>query len=421
MSTTGSNSADSPMLNPQNPHNAGRPFWLLAELTYKCPLQCTYCSNPLDLKGSGRELTTEEWIEVFKQGRKMGATQLGFSGGEPLVRRDLTTLIREARAMGYYTNLITSGLGMDDRRVADFKEAGLDHIQVSFQASSEELNNQLAGSQKAFQQKIAMAKEVKAQGYPMVLNFVIHRDNIEEIDKIIELSIELQADFVELAIAQYYGWAFINREHLLPTKAQLEKAERITNEYRARLEAEHEAAANGGESGQSAGKKANKPPKLIFVTPDYYEERPKACMNGWGNIFLTIAPDGTALPCHSARELPIDFPNVRDESLEDIWYRSTGFNHFRGYEWMKEPCRSCDEKEKDFGGCRCQAFKLTGDAAAADPVCSKSEHHGKITTAREEAEAIAAGAAGHSPKLARNTHNQQQAIELVEQNLIFRG
>ncbi|MFL0808388.1 MAG: pyrroloquinoline quinone biosynthesis protein PqqE [Oceanobacter sp.] len=374
-------------------NDVGRPLWLLAELTYKCPLQCSYCSNPLDLKGSGKELTTDQWLSVFEQGRKMGAAQLGFSGGEPLVRRDLEVLIREARNMGYYTNLITSGLGMDDRRVSDFRDAGLDHIQVSFQASTEELNNRLAGSQKAFAQKLAMAREVKAQGYPMVLNFVIHRDNIEQIDKIIELSIELQADFVELAIAQYYGWAFINREHLLPTKEQLIRAEATTNRYREQLNGEG--------------------PKLIFVTPDYYEERPKACMNGWGNIFLTIAPDGTALPCHSARELPLEFPNVLDSSLEEIWYRSTGFNHFRGYEWMKEPCRSCDEKKKDFGGCRCQAFKLTGDAANADPVCSKSEHHGKILAARDDAEKIAAGGDGQTPLLARNTHNQQQALDII--------
>lgn len=375
------------------PTGVGKPFWLLAELTYKCPLQCAYCSNPLDLKNQGRELTTDEWIRVFEQGRKMGAAQLGFSGGEPLVRQDLTTLIKAARDLGYYTNLITSGLGMDDRRVADFHEAGLDHIQVSFQASTEELNNRLAGSHKAFAQKLAMAKEVKAQGYPMVLNFVIHRDNIDQIDRIIELSIELQADFVELATAQYYGWAFINRDHLLPTREQLQKAEAITNEYRQRLNGEG--------------------PKLIFVTPDYYEERPKGCMNGWGNIFLTITPDGTALPCHSARELPIEFPNVRDHSLEDIWYRSTGFNHFRGYEWMKEPCRSCDEKEKDFGGCRCQAFKMTGDAANADPVCSKSPHHQIILDARSEAARIVAGGEAQTPLTARNVHNQDAALAII--------
>ncbi len=365
----------------------GNPFWLLAELTYRCPLQCAYCSNPLDLKRGSEELSTEEWISVFRQGRAMGAAQLGFSGGEPLLRPDLEELIRAARGMGYYTNLITSGLGMDKARMAAFKSAGLDHIQISFQASDAELNNRLAGSDKAFAQKLAMAREVKAQGYPMVLNFVIHRDNIDQVDRIIELSIELQADYVELATAQYYGWALVNRDQLLPTREQLQQAEAVTARYREQL-------AGAG-------------PQLIFVTPDYYEERPKGCMNGWGNIFLTVTPDGTALPCHSARELPIDFPNVKESALADIWYRSTGFNHFRGYAWMKEPCRSCDEKEKDFGGCRCQAFKLTGDAANADPVCSRSEHHHLIEAAR-----AAAGQADTATALARNPRNSTAAQQI---------
>ncbi|MFT5721233.1 MAG: pyrroloquinoline quinone biosynthesis protein E [Motiliproteus sp.] len=377
------------------PVGIGQPFWLLAELTYRCPLQCSYCANPVDLKAGGDELSTEQWISVFKQGRKMGAAQLGFSGGEPLLRKDLEVLIYEARQLGYYTNLITSGMGMDAQRVADFKAAGLDHIQISFQASSEELNNRLAGSDKAFAHKVAMAREVKAQGYPMVLNFVIHRDNIDQIDDIIALSIELEADYVELATAQYYGWALANRDQLLPTQTQLTQAEATTNRYRDQLDG----------SG----------PKLIFVMPDYYEERPKDCMNGWGKIFLTITPDGTALPCHSARELPIDFPNVRDSSLDDIWYRSTGFNHFRGFDWMKEPCRSCDEKEKDFGGCRCQAFKLTGDAANADPVCAKSPQHHLIEAAREHAETVTGGSA-----LLRNNRNTAAAQQQLH-NLIARG
>ncbi|MEH6650816.1 MAG: pyrroloquinoline quinone biosynthesis protein PqqE [Motiliproteus sp.] len=377
------------------PEGVGQPFWLLAELTYSCPLQCSYCANPVDLKGGGEELTTEQWLSVLRQGRKMGAAQLGFSGGEPLLRKDLEVLIREARQMGYYTNLITSGMGMDAERMADFKTAGLDHIQISFQASSAELNNRLAGSDKAFAQKMAMAREVKAQGYPMVLNFVIHRDNIDDIDQIIELSMELEADYVELATAQYYGWALANRDQLLPTKDQLARAEATTNRYRDQLDGEG--------------------PKLIFVMPDYYEERPKDCMNGWGKLFLTITPDGTALPCHSARELPIQFPNVVDTSLEDIWYRSTGFNHFRGYGWMKEPCRSCDEKEKDFGGCRCQAFKLTGDATNADPVCGKSEHHHLIEAARQRAET-----ADSSGLILRNKRNIDAAKGQLQQ-LIARG
>lgn len=349
-------------------HVPGPPLWLLAELTYRCPLQCPYCSNPLDFAQHKEELTTEQWIEVFRQARELGAAQLGFSGGEPLVRQDLAELIRAARELGYYTNLITSGIGLTEARIAEFAEAGLDHIQISFQAADEEVNNLLAGSQKAFAHKLEMARAVKKHGYPMVLNFVTHRHNIDNIERIIELCIELEADFVELATCQFYGWAELNRAGLLPTRAQLERAERITNEWRDRL------AAQGH------------PCKLIFVTPDYYEERPKACMNGWGSLFLDITPDGTALPCHSARMLPVQFPKVTEHSLKHIWYDSFGFNRYRGDDWMPEPCRSCDEKDRDFGGCRCQAFLLTGDADNADPVCSKSAHHGMILDARREAE-----------------------------------
>ncbi|HSC82323.1 MAG TPA: radical SAM protein, partial [Pseudomonas sp.] len=220
-------------------HQPGPPFWLLAELTYRCPLQCPYCSNPLDFARQGEELSTAEWIEVFRQARELGAAQLGFSGGEPLVRQDLPELIHAARELGYYTNLITSGIGLTEAKVAAFAEAGLDHIQISFQAADEELNNLLAGSGKAYAQKVAMARAVKAHGYPMVLNFVTHRHNIDRIEQIIELCLELQADFVELATCQFYGWAQLNRAGLLPSKAQLERAERITNEYRAKLAAQN--------------------------------------------------------------------------------------------------------------------------------------------------------------------------------------
>jgi len=350
----------------------GPPLWLLAELTYRCPLQCPYCSNPLDFAKGGEELSTAQWIEVFRQAREMGAAQLGFSGGEPLVRQDLAELIAAARGLGFYTNLITSGIGLSEKRLKEFADAGLDHIQISFQAADEEVNNLLAGSRKAFAQKLAMARAVKAHGYPMVLNFVTHRHNIDSIDRIIELCIELEADFVELATCQFYGWAELNRAGLLPTREQLQRAERITAQYRERLAAE------------------GNPCKLIFVVPDYYEERPKACMGGWGSVFLDVTPDGTALPCHSARQLPVKFPNVREHSLQHIWYESFGFNRFRGDAWMPEPCRSCDEKARDFGGCRCQAFMLTGDAEAADPVCAKSAHHDLILDARREAEVAAA-------------------------------
>ena len=369
-------------------YEPGPPLWLLAELTYRCPLQCPYCSNPLDFARSHDELSTAEWIEVFRQAREMGAAQLGFSGGEPLVRQDLAELIAAARGLGYYTNLITSGIGLTEEKIASFAEAGLDHIQISFQAADEEVNNLLAGSQKAFAHKLEMARAVKKHGYPMVLNFVTHRHNIDNIEQIIRLCIELEADFVELATCQFYGWAELNRAGLLPSKEQLVCAERITNEWRDKLAAE------------------NHPCKLIFVTPDYYEERPKACMNGWGNLFLDITPDGTALPCHSARQLPVEFPNVREHSIEHIWRHSFGFNKFRGYDWMPEPCRSCDEKERDFGGCRCQAFMLTGDAANADPVCSKSLHHDKILAARAQAEHGALG-------LEQLQHRNEKASRLI--------
>ncbi|WP_199508851.1 MULTISPECIES: pyrroloquinoline quinone biosynthesis protein PqqE [unclassified Psychrobacter] len=343
---------------------AGLPLWLLAELTYRCPLQCPYCSNPIDYARYKDELTTEEWCAVFDEARQLGAVQLGFSGGEPLVRQDLETLVAYAHQKGFYTNLITSGMGLTEARIASLKDAGLQHIQISFQASDPVVNNLLAGSKHAFEQKYEMSRLVKKYDYPMVLNFVIHRQNIDQIDKIIELCLELEADTVELAICQFYGWAFENVEGLLPTKEQVVRAERITNEYRKKI--------------AELGIKC----KLIFVVPDYYEERPKACMDGWGKIFLTVAPDGTALPCHAARQLPIAFPNVKQTPLKDIWYDSASFNQYRGDTWMPEMCQSCPDKERDYGGCRCQAFMLTGDAKNADPVCGKSPYHYLIEEAR---------------------------------------
>lgn len=343
------------------------PLWLLAELTYRCPLQCPYCSNPLDFSSQENELTTAQWIEVFRQAREMGSVQLGFSGGEPLLRKDLPELISAARELGFYTNLITSGIGLSEKKLHTFADAGLDHIQISFQASDPALNAALAGNEKAFHQKLAMAKAVKALGYPMVLNFVLHRHNIDQIDQIIALSLQLEADDVELATCQFYGWAQLNREGLLPSREQIARAEAVVKAYREKM------AENGNLT------------NLLFVTPDYYEERPKGCMGGWGAIFLSVTPEGTALPCHSARQLPVKFPSVLEHSLSHIWYDSFGFNRYRGNDWMPEPCRSCPEKEQDFGGCRCQAFMLTGDADNADPVCSKSPHHGTILAAREAA------------------------------------
>jgi len=363
---------------------ASPPLWLLAEVTYRCPLQCPYCSNPLNFAGSADELSTAEWISVLEQARALGAAQLGFSGGEPLLRQDLSELIAAARSLGFYSNLLTSGIGLTEARLEVFAKAGLDHIQVSFQAADEEINDLLAGSKHAFVKKLAVARAVKAHGWPMVLNVVLHRHNIEQLPRIIELCIELNADFVELATCQFSGWALLNCAGLLPTRKQLQQAEQITQQYRKQLAAQHH------------------PCQLIFVIPDYYEERPKPCAGGWGSLFLDITPDGTALPCHSARELPITFPNVKEHSLEHIWRHSFGFNRFRGDDWMSEPCRSCPEKYQDFGGCRCQAFALTGDMTATDPVCAKSPQHHLIEAARLEAE--------QSPKpleslIARNKKN----------------
>ena len=368
-----------------NNTNITPPRWLLAELTYACPLQCPYCSNPLDYAKYKTELSTDDWKRVFSQARQLGAVQLGLSGGEPLTRQDLPELVKHARDLGYYTNLITSGYGMDEAKIMQLKDAGLDHIQVSIQASSQELNDHIAGTA-SFEHKKQVAHLVKKHGYPMVLCVVIHRENIHQMPEILAMAEELGADYLELANTQYYGWAHANRDLLLPTKEQFAEAEAIAQAFKEKV----------------AGKM-----KIYYVVPDFYEDRPKACMNGWGTTFLTIAPDGIALPCHSARELPgLDCPNVNDDSIADIWYESKAFNFFRGFEWMQEPCRSCDEKQKDFGGCRCQAYLLTGDMHNTDPVCSKSPKHEVITQAINSAKATAL-AADEKPLLFRNSKNSK--------------
>ena len=338
----------------------GPPLWLLAELTYRCPLHCVFCYNPVDFARDESELPTDDWLRVLREARALGAVQCGFSGGEPLQRADLETLVAEARRLGYYTNLLTSGIGLNEVRVAALKKAGLDHIQLSFQDSTRELNDFLS-STRTFELKRRAAALIKAHGWPMVMNCVIHRQNIDHIDAIIELAVELEAEYLELANTQFYSWAHVNRAHLLPTREQVQRAEAATQRWRERL-----------------GSRM----KLFFVVPDYYETRPKKCMNGWGNVFLTITPDGTALPCHTARMLPgLAFPNVRDAGVREIWHESEGFNRYRGVGWMKEPCRSCPERDKDLGGCRCQAYMLAHDPAAADPVCDKSPLHHVVTDA----------------------------------------
>ncbi len=365
-------------------HKTTPPRWLLAELTYACPLQCPYCSNPLDYSAHNTELSTEDWKRVLSQARQMGAVQLGFSGGEPLIRKDLTELVQYARELGYYSNLITSGYGLTEDRVIELKQAGLDHIQVSIQASSKELNDLIAGTE-SFEHKKQVARWVKQHGYPMVLCVVLHRANIEQMPEILAMAEELGADYLELANTQYYGWAHVNRNALLPTKQQFEKAEAIAQAFKEKV----------------AGKM-----KIYYVVPDFYEDRPKACMNGWGTTFLTIAPDGVALPCHSARLLPgLDCPNVKDFSIEQIWRESKAFNFFRGFDWMREPCLSCEEKTKDFGGCRCQAYLLTGDMYNTDPVCSKSPKHGVMHEAIQQAQS---NVQGEQPLIFRNSKNSKR-------------
>ncbi len=342
----------------------GKPLWLVAELTYKCPLKCPWCTNPMDFEDYTHELTTDQWINTLKQAREMGSLQLGFSGGEPMARKDLEVLVDEADKMGFYTNLITSGIGLTEERLIKLKEAGLKQIQLSFQHSDKDTNDLIVGAP-SFDKKINVLKTIKKHGFPMVLNVPISRLNIDAVEDLILLAEENGVEFLELANIQYYSWALLNRNELLPSLDQLQEAEAIVEKHRERL-----------------GNKL----QLFFVIPDYYDGRPKACMNGWGNIHLSIAPDGQALPCHEAQVIPdIDFPNVRDHDLKWIWEESNAFNAFRGDKWMKDPCGTCDEKEKDFGGCRCQAYLLTGDAKNADPACSKSEHFNVVQSAVENA------------------------------------
>ena len=358
------NKSGSPQLRDEDNHNF-IPMWLLAELTYACPVQCPYCSNPLQISANRKqELTTEQWIDVLGQARELGAVQLGFSGGEPLVRPDLAVLIQEATRLGFYTNLITSAIGLDAAKIAAFKAAGLNHIQISFQGSNQESNKKFGGTD-SFRHKMEMTGEVIRQEIPLGLNFVLHRQNIHQIGEFLETAELLGAEFVELANTQYYGWAKHNQQGLLPSRKQVEAAERVTNEFRSR----HKGNMD-----------------VFFVAPDYYDDRPKKCSNGWATTFITVTPEGDVLPCHAAKVIPgLDFPNVKQDKLSDIWRSSDLFNKYRGTNWMVEPCASCPERMIDLGGCRCQALMLTGDAANADPVCSLSPFHDRVTKITDRA------------------------------------
>ena len=335
-----------------------RPFGLLAEITYRCPLHCPYCSNPVDYPTSRPELTTEDWKQVFRQASDMGVMHVLFSGGEPLQRPDLPELVAAARNVDLYTNLITSGIGLTPKRAEQLKSAGLDSVQISFQGDAEPLADSIAGVA-AHARKCEAAQLVRELGLSLTFNVVLHRQNLERLQRLIELAEELGAERLELANTQYYGWAFANKELLLPTRAQLEEAERIALAAKARLRGKME---------------------VLYVLPDYYGDRPKPCMNGWGRRYLTINPLGDVLPCPTAGVIKsLRFDNIRDHSLHWIWADSEAFNRFRGTAWMPPPCSSCERREIDFGGCRCQAALLTGDPANTDPACALSPHRGNLT------------------------------------------
>jgi pyrroloquinoline quinone biosynthesis protein E len=336
-----------------------RPFGMLAELTYACPLHCPYCSNPLNLADYREELTTAEWQRVLTEARALGVLQLHLSGGEPLQRRDLVEVVAIARDLGLYTNLITSALGLSPRRAEQLKTAGLDHVQISIQADEPDLSDHIAGTP-SYGRKIAAARLVKELGWPLTLNVVLHRHNIDRIGLLLDLAEELGADRIELANTQYYGWAWRNRQALLPSRAQLDRVEAIVRASRQRLEGKLQ---------------------IIYVIPDYYSTYPKACMGGWGRQQLTVIPNGDVLPCPAAHTLNLPRATVREHTLAWIWEESPIFQRFRGVEWMPEPCRSCARREIDFGGCRCQAFQLTGDAARTDPVCHLSPDHRVVVEA----------------------------------------
>jgi PqqA peptide cyclase len=345
---------------------ASNPLALIAEVTHRCPLHCVYCSNPMQLAGTEHELSTEEWVSVFRQAGQLGMLHAHFTGGEPLARTDLTELIAAARRAGLYTNLITSGLGLNEQRLQALVDAGLDHIQISFQDSREEAANWIAGA-KAHAHKIELSRAIRRHKIAFTVNLVVHRQNLDHLEEMIAFIEQLNPERVEIAHTQYYGWALANRAALLPTQAQLDRAVAIVAEAEKRL----------------AGRM-----RIDSVVPDYYAKYPKACMGGWGRRLMLINPEGKVLPCHAAEVLPgLTFENVRDKSLEWIWQDSSSFQKFRGEEWMHEPCRSCDRRTEDFGGCRCQAFLLAGDATVTDPACSLAPTHSLVESAVREANA----------------------------------
>lgn len=346
---------------------------LLAELTYRCPLQCPYCSNPLELRRYRAELNTDTWKRVLREAAGLGVVQVHFTGGEPLLRADLAELVNEARRLDLYSNLSTGGTLADEKKLNELRTAGLDALQVSLLDARPEGNDWLAGLP-SFDKKRQAVDIGRELGFPITLNVVLHRHNLDHLEDILELACAWQVDRLELAHVQYVGWAFRNRAALLPTREQIDNAKRVVDQFQAI---------------------PGRTPKILHVLPDYFQSFPKACLNGWGQVFLTVTPDGAVLPCQTAREIPgLEFPSVRDQSLSDIWFRAPVFQRFRGTDWLPEPCQSCERKEIDFGGCRCQAFLLTGDAAATDPVCQLSPQHELVEIAVRESATLETASEG---------------------------
>ncbi len=331
------------------------PLAMLAELTHRCPLQCPYCSNPRELERASNEMDTAKWLDILEQATDLGILQVHFSGGEPTVRKDLVVLVEKAAQLGLYSNLITAGVLLDQAAVRRLFDAGLDHVQLSFQDSEAGSADLIGGFKDGHRRKLEVARWIRAADLPLTINAPLHRRNLSHLDAIIEMAVELGAERFEAAHVQYYGWALRNRGALMPTRAQLEAATVTVEAARARLKGVL---------------------VIDYVVPDYYARRPKACMGGWARQFLNVTPVGKVLPCHAAESITgLDFDRVTERPLADIWQDSEALRRFRGTDWMPEPCRSCDRREIDWGGCRCQAFALTGDAAATDPACEKSPEH----------------------------------------------
>jgi pyrroloquinoline quinone biosynthesis protein E len=335
-----------------------KPLGMLAELTHRCPLGCPYCSNPVALDATKDELDTATWIRVMQEAAALSVLQVHLSGGEPASRRDLAEIASAARGAGLYVNLITSGVGLPDKRMAELADAGVDHVQISIQDSEAASADHIAGYEGAYKRKNALAAEVVRLGLPLTVNMVVHRANIARIREMVDLALKLGASRIEVAHVQYYGWAMPNRSALMPTREQVERAAKAVDELRA----EHHGRI-----------------VIDAVVPDYHARYPKPCLGGWGRRSLNVSPSGKVLPCHAAEIIPgLEFWNVRDHALADIWINGPAFKAFRGADWMQEPCRSCARREQDFGGCRCQAFMLAGDARATDPVCVLSPLHEQV-------------------------------------------